>query len=117
MTTNQTAVDALIQCIQPPNWTPATFGDTLWAQTLASMMVTANVIVNESTGTADHVNRLRWAYRMLSEGLSYVMAYTYLVVADATIQSNGVGASTDAQVQTAFDARVTDIVDSFPAAL
>lgn len=117
MTTYQTGVDAFIQCIQPPNWTPATFGDTFWAQTLAAMMVTSNVIVNESTGVTDHVNRLRWASRMLSEGMSWVMAYAYLVVADSTIQANGVGASTDAQVQTAFDARVTDIVNAFPADL
>lgn len=117
MTTYETGADAFLKCVMPPNWTPATFFHGLPSQTLGAMMTTANVIVFESTGTADHVNRLRWAYRMLSEGLSYVFAYTYKIVQDATIQGNGVGASTDAQVDTAFAASLNDFVASLPADL
>lgn len=117
MTTDQTAVDAFLQCINLPGWTPGTYAEGLWVQTIEEVMVTAKAIINESTGTTDHVNRLRWAQRMLIDGLGFAVPYAYLVVQDSTIQANGVGASTDIQIAAALASRLNDLVASLPADL
>lgn len=103
----------LMQSINAPGFTPGTtYASGMWVQVVVCCENAAKTITDESTGTTDHPARIAWAQKAQSMPLSLFPLLTYGVVEDATIISNGTGASTDGQVQAALDALVPTLVDT-----
>jgi len=67
---------------------------------IVATWIQATAIVNESTGTPNHIQRLDWANKVL-RGTLQIKPFTLaeLVLQDSSIAANP-GASTDLQIQT-----------------
>jgi hypothetical protein len=83
----------------------------IWVQTAVALCTAAKAIVDESPMTTDHDKRMKWAKMVLQDPSIYGHIVAYGVMLDSTIVANGTGASTDAEVQAAVDALVTDLVN------
>lgn len=84
--------------------------DFLRKRTTSAIGQASYDIINEDTGTANHENRIKWAWSALKDTTKYLNVMMHFIALNDTVQSNG-GEATDNDIQYIVNSNIDNIAN------